>query len=140
MRKGVSIINRVENIQKSEKQMIAETVSAATCEAAARLEYSLEEYIEHYRKIDPQYADILVRSMQGEWKSRMTRELAEGLLVHAMAMIQTGNPAGLRLDDPQRCVDLVEAIRMAVEPMLEADGMELVAMGNTYIFRKKTAV
>lgn len=71
-----------------------------------------------------------------EGTSRMTRELAEGLLVHAMAMIQTGNPAGLRLDDSQRCADLVEAIRMAVEPMLEADDMELVAMGNTYIIRE----
>lgn len=75
-----------------------------------------------------------------EGTSRMTRELAEGLLVHAMAMIQTGNPASLRLDDSQRRADLVEAIRMAVEPMLEADGMELAAMGNTYIFRKKTVV
>ena len=75
-----------------------------------------------------------------EGTNRMTRELAEGLLVHAMAMIQTGTPASLRLDDSQRRADLVEAIRMAVEPMLEADGMELAAMGNTYIFRKKTVV
>ncbi|MBS5166354.1 MAG: hypothetical protein KHY77_11455 [Butyricicoccus pullicaecorum] len=71
-------------------------------------------------------------------KSRMTRELAESLLIHAMTIIQTGNPAGLRLNDLQRRAELVEAIRMAVESMLEADGMELAAVGNTYIFRKKT--
>lgn len=68
----------------------------------------------------------------------MTRELAESLLIHAMTIIQTGNPASLRLNDLQRRAELVEAIRMAVEPMLEADGMELAAVGNTYIFRKKT--
>ncbi len=67
----------------------------------------------------------------------MTRELAEGLLVHAMAMLQTGNVAHLGPENTKRRADLVEALRMAVEPMLEAEGMELVAMGNTYIFRER---
>lgn len=70
----------------------------------------------------------------------MTREFAICLLVHAMAMIQTGNPANLGIENPKRRAELVEALRMAVEPMLEAEGMELVAMGNTYIFRKKMGI